>query len=105
MARLPIPGGDDGIWGDVLNEFLSVEHNHDGTQKTLSVAKGGTGATTPQAALSNLGLKSSIPIFIQHANPSTSTPHLWIQTGLGPHGNDMTFWVEDGKMDLRTNAI
>lgn len=31
MARLPIPGGDNGTWGDVLNDFLSVEHNSDGT--------------------------------------------------------------------------
>lgn len=33
MARLPEPGGDDGDWGDVLNEYLSVEHNSDGTLK------------------------------------------------------------------------
>jgi hypothetical protein len=44
MARLPTPGSDDGTWGDVLNEFLSVEHNDDGSQKTLDIAKGGTGA-------------------------------------------------------------
>jgi hypothetical protein len=34
MARLPIPGSDDGTWGDILNAFLSVEHNSDGTLKT-----------------------------------------------------------------------
>lgn len=34
MARLPSPGGDDGSWGDVLNEYLSVEHNSDGTLKS-----------------------------------------------------------------------
>jgi lysophospholipase L1-like esterase len=33
MARLPQPGADDGNWGDILNEFLSVEHNGDGTLK------------------------------------------------------------------------
>lgn len=33
MARLPTPGGDDGNWGDILNDFLSVEHNGDGTLK------------------------------------------------------------------------
>lgn len=54
MPRLPIPGSDDGTWGDLLNEFLRVEHNEDGTQKTLSVSKGGTGATTANAALNNL---------------------------------------------------
>ena len=33
MARLPIPGSDDGTWGDVLNDFLNVEHNPDGSLK------------------------------------------------------------------------
>ena len=31
MARLPIPGSDNGAWGSILNEFLDVEHNNDGT--------------------------------------------------------------------------
>lgn len=34
MARLPTPGSDDGTWGDLLNNFLEVEHNTDGTLKT-----------------------------------------------------------------------
>jgi hypothetical protein len=33
MVRLPNPGGDDGTWGDLLNDFLLVEHNSDGTLK------------------------------------------------------------------------
>lgn len=33
MARLPIPGSDEGSWGDILNDFLSVEHNTDGSLK------------------------------------------------------------------------
>jgi len=33
MARLPNPGGDSGEWGGILNDFLSVEHNPDGTLK------------------------------------------------------------------------
>lgn len=32
-ARLPVPGQDDGLWGDLLNDFLLVEHNGDGTLK------------------------------------------------------------------------
>ncbi|MHB8681285.1 MAG: glycosyl hydrolase family 28-related protein [Acidimicrobiales bacterium] len=35
MARLPVPGGDDGTWGDILNDFLDVSHNSDGTLKTV----------------------------------------------------------------------
>lgn len=33
MARLPSPGGDAGSWGDILNTYLAVEHNTDGTLK------------------------------------------------------------------------
>lgn len=31
VHRLPTPGSDDGTWGDILNDFLSVSHASDGT--------------------------------------------------------------------------
>ena len=34
MARLPTPGQDHNQWGDILNDFLSVSHNPDGTLKS-----------------------------------------------------------------------
>jgi hypothetical protein len=55
MPTLPTVGGDDGAWGTILNTFLGVEHNTDGTQKTLAIAKGGTAATSASAALTALG--------------------------------------------------
>jgi len=99
MARLPIPGGDNGTWGDILNNFLRIAHNPDGTLKTVPIEKGGTGASTIEGARANLGLTStsSTNLYVQSSNPGIKTPHLWIQTGLGPHGNGMTFWVEDGQ--------
>jgi hypothetical protein len=33
VSRLPIVGQDDDIWGEILNDFLSVEHNDDGSLK------------------------------------------------------------------------
>lgn len=33
MARLPVPGDDTNVWGTILNDFLTVEHNADGTLK------------------------------------------------------------------------
>lgn len=51
MPRLPIPGSDQGTWGDILNEFLSVSHNSDGTIKTGSL----DGATGPQGATGATG--------------------------------------------------
>jgi hypothetical protein len=47
MSRLPQPGGDDNVWGSVLNDFLTVEHNHDGSLK-----RGSDIDTAQQAAAS-----------------------------------------------------
>lgn len=58
MARLPIPGSDDGNWGNILNDYLLVGHNADGTAKqdpvdaatdvegVLPIVHGGTGSST-----------------------------------------------------------
>jgi hypothetical protein len=38
MPRLPQPGGDAGTWGSVLNDFLNVSHNSDGTIKASAIS-------------------------------------------------------------------
>lgn len=38
--RLPVPGGDDGNWGNLLNTFLDVEHNTNGTLKKTALING-----------------------------------------------------------------
>ena len=37
MGRLPIPGEDKGVWGDILNEYLSESLDVDGTLKPGTV--------------------------------------------------------------------
>ncbi|MFZ1459085.1 MAG: hypothetical protein WAT17_04360 [Candidatus Saccharimonadales bacterium] len=37
MSRLPVVGSDDNSWGTVLNDYLSVAHNSDGTQKISTI--------------------------------------------------------------------
>jgi hypothetical protein len=37
MARLPQPGGDDGTWGAILNDYLVVAHDSDGAIKAGAV--------------------------------------------------------------------
>lgn len=37
MARLPLPGSDDGVWGDVLNTYLEVSHDSGGALKPDAV--------------------------------------------------------------------
>lgn len=39
MARLPVPGSDDGKWGEILNEYLSVSHDETGLLKPSAVSK------------------------------------------------------------------
>lgn len=39
MARLPSPGGDNGKWGEVLNEYLSQSLNEDGTIRDNAVTE------------------------------------------------------------------
>lgn len=46
MARLPQPGGDNGTWGDVLNDYLSQVHKANGTLKDDVVT---TSAIAPNA--------------------------------------------------------
>lgn len=63
MARLPIVGGDPDNWGTVLNDFLSVAHNTDGSLLSSAVASaspvtsvaGRTGAVVLTAADVGLG--------------------------------------------------
>jgi hypothetical protein len=49
--RLPIPGSDNGTWGNILNGFLEVSHNADGTLITSAIA---SSLPTP-IATTNLG--------------------------------------------------
>ncbi len=49
MPRLPHPGADKGNWGTILNEYLSVSHDNDGTLKSSTV---GTAQLQPNAVTS-----------------------------------------------------
>ncbi|MGD8373352.1 MAG: hypothetical protein PVI21_00665 [Candidatus Woesebacteria bacterium] len=37
MARLPVSGGDDGVWGTILNDYLLQAHTSGGTLKSGAV--------------------------------------------------------------------
>jgi hypothetical protein len=52
MARLPKPGGDVDKWAQVLNDFLLVAHNPDGTSRSASA--GVLAAATGTVALADL---------------------------------------------------
>lgn len=56
MARLPQVGGDDGNWGTILNNFLSVEHESDGSLRADGslASKADTSHTHPQSEVTGL---------------------------------------------------
>jgi len=58
MARLPAQGGDNNVWGDILNAFLLVEHNTDGTLKRggdIDAAQTSANAKIAQSLLTTKG--------------------------------------------------
>ena len=59
-TRLPKPGGDDGAWGDILNDFLEVAHESDGSLKAGSIGNGQLDSPT-QAALAAAASKYTKP--------------------------------------------
>lgn len=54
MARLPVVGGDSGNWGTILNDFLEVSLNQDGTIQPGAVVQAGgvtsVNTVTPNAS-------------------------------------------------------
>lgn len=106
MARLPIVGGDDGDWGTVLNQFLSVAHNTDGTlaPATLLDKNGqvfnvkaygakGDGATDDTAAITATlaAAPSGAVVFMPYGEYVVSSP-LTIPPGVTLQGSSRTFW-------------
>jgi hypothetical protein len=68
MPRLPVPGSDDNTWGDILNDYLRVEHNVDGTLKL-----GGSLATKytrPASGIPRSDLTASVQAALDAADAS-----------------------------------
>ena len=56
MSRLPTPGSDDGTWGTILNDYLSQQHQGDGTHKYDSIIPSVLDSAKPSALAANTGL-------------------------------------------------
>lgn len=93
MPRLPIPGSDGGQWGNILNEYLGVSHNADGTIKTsaLPITNGATGATGPQGSTGVQG-----PLGQQGATGATGAT--------GDSGTSRVWFYEGGDYVEKPNA-
>jgi hypothetical protein len=78
-ANLPTPGSDDGTWGNILNEFLLVAHNTDGTLQQAAISSSG-GVTTSSVGSANgvAGLNGSgtVPLTQLGAGTASSSNFL-----------------------------
>ena len=64
--RLPVPGQDDGDWGDILNGFLSVSHNADGSLQTSAITSGG-GYVKPSGGIPSSDMASDVQTALGYA--------------------------------------
>ncbi len=72
MARLPVPGGDDGSWGAILNDFLTQSHNADGSIKPAAMAQAGAAQDSNVVKLSGAQTVNGAKTFT--ASPLVPTP-------------------------------
>lgn len=72
MARLPIIGGDSDNWGAILNDFLNVSHQGDGTLKPGAVSGAG-GYTKPVTGIPDADLDASVRATLTKADTALQT--------------------------------
>ena len=89
-ARLPTPGGDNNTWGDVLNNFLEISHNADGTLQPTAISQAG-GITNSQVGIAN---------GVAGLNGSSQVPAIQLGSGTASSSNflrgDGTWAVPSG---------
>jgi hypothetical protein len=79
MARLPIPGQDDGTWGNILNDFLTQSLDTDGTLKSSAVSAAGIEVTSRKgqangyAPLDGSGLVPSANLPVGSSTPDATS--------------------------------
>ena len=83
--RLPIPGGDPGNWGEILNEYLSQAHKPNGSLKDNTV----TAATIAPGAITEANLSQPIKDQLQAVvGQQGSTGATGPMGATGPQGDE-----------------
>lgn len=102
MARLPTPGSDDNIWGNVLNDFLGQAHKGDGTLKDTSVGASqiqDNAVTAGKLATSNSPGNNQVLSYnagaMSWATPAGTGPQIFVQsTDPGASAQDGDIWID-----------
>jgi hypothetical protein len=85
MSRLPVPGSDDGTWGNLLNDFLSQSLDTDGTLKVGAISSAG-GEVTGRKGQPN----GYAPLDASGLVPSANLPAPSGGSPNGPAGGDLS---------------
>ncbi|HSE60798.1 MAG TPA: hypothetical protein VLA88_00730, partial [Candidatus Saccharimonadales bacterium] len=113
MSRLPIPGNDDGTWGDILNDYLKVEHNDDGTLKRRSQIEGAeqAGNKGQASGYASLDATTKVPVTQLGSGTADNTTFLrgdrtWATPTSSADGKAATFTVaaNDSPSSAKTTA-
>lgn len=70
--RLPQPGSDKGVWGQLLNQFLEVEHNPNGTLKQEGSLA--SKYTKPAEGIPKTDLADDVQQSLENADSATAVP-------------------------------
>jgi hypothetical protein len=76
MSRLPTPGRDNGVWGDILNDFLNVEHSADGSLKIRSDGTLNGFYAKPAAGVPKADLAAGVQASLNRADTAMQTAML-----------------------------
>jgi hypothetical protein len=110
MARLPQPGADNDAWGQLLNDFLLVEHREDGTHRSgifnaLTFGAKGDGVTDDTAAIQatldaaaacgGVAWLAPSPAFYRCQGTLTVPPNVTLRGGFGGMRRGHKLWNGD----------
>jgi hypothetical protein len=94
MARLPVLGSDEGVWGQILNDFLSVSHDSNGALKGGAVADAGAASdstvvhNTGNELISGTKTFSASPVIPSPASGSQAANKTYVDSVVGAGAPD-----------------
>lgn len=110
MARKPIPGSDEGQWGEILNSFLDVSHKPDGAIKDDIVSESNLSPAVRTKL--NTASGSFAMAAVQVSSAHTAVANQWVICDTSSGGFNVTLpaatngaWVKVKKQDDSVNAV